>query len=678
MSRIKKSFKLPIIILLAVILAIASIDIVQVSYASKNAKAPTITKVITTDRYVKLSWKNGTQKRTSSHYIYRKTGRGSYKRIAKVGKKTKSYVDRDITAGKSYYYKVSNKCSFGNYKSDRCKVTPMKIAAPKLNYVKRYSKNNKEYAKLSWQSKSGKQYYVYRKTSGSKWKKIATVKSAGKYSYYTDKNLRVGTNYIYTCKEVRKVNKILYRYGNYEKGISTIKGKPSVSVDCQNLKATVTWDGVSGANKYKIYRKIGNNGSYRLIGETSGTSYTDIYKLSAVKADEKKWLCANTFVDPSINPFVYTVRAVNVSSGEESYSDYLKDGDFHIETPSIVSVKIDSGNKATYEWSTLKNAKEYYLYTGDYDAQGVFHWNRVAEVRGENTTRQTATVQVDPNQTYFTVMAKFEKDGKTIYSPYDEDFTIKNRKYSNQNILYIGDSITFGSPYKGVTTREVFSYPWRVQQLTGAQIYNPSIPGATYAYNERENRDRMVTDVAEKISKGKTPKKALHENTQTYKDFDVVVMAAGTNDYSDNTGFGGLNSTNIREFNGAVNQIMSWIKEGSEQRVAEGKKPIKVVFVELFYSDRTKDYTKLTNRFVTKNELGLTLIDYQKNYDALIEKYENEGFDIYKFDTTRFVDESTCPYVTSDNLHMSRYTYTQIGNELAKFMIDNGVIEENQ
>ncbi|MDQ9826320.1 hypothetical protein RFZ44_23780, partial [Acinetobacter sp. 163] len=76
---------------------------------------------------------------------------------------------------------------------------------------------------------------------------------------------------------------------------------------------------------------------------------------------------------------------------------------------------------------------------------------------------------------------------------------------------------------------------------------------------------------------------------------------------------------------------MSWIKEGSDQRVAEGKKPIKVVFVEMFYSDRTKVYSQLTNRFETKNDIGLTLTDYQNNYNKLIEKYKNEGFDVYQF-----------------------------------------------
>lgn len=667
-----KIFKLSVIILSIIVLSVTSITTFQVAYAAKKAKAPVITRIVSTDKYVKLTWKDGNQKGTSSHYIYRKVGNGSYKRIAKLSKTASSYVDNGIKTGKNYYYKVSNKGVYGNYIGDKCKVKPVKIASPKLSYVKRYSKNSKEYAKFAWNSKSGQQYYVYRKPKGEgKWSKIATVTAKGNLSYFTDKNLKKSANYIYTCKVVKKSDKIVYNYGSYDSGISTVAGKPEVSADCQNLKAIISWNSVSGANLYKVYRKVGVNGEYRLIGETSDTTYVDVYKQSAVKDAERKYLCAETFVDPSINPFVYTVRAVNVSNNKESYSDYLRDGDFHIETPSIVSIVKNNDRSVTYEWATLSNAKGYYLYTGYYDAQGSFHWKRVADVKPQKTTRQKATVKVDPSHTYFTVKARFEKEGKTVYSQYDKKFNIQNRKYQNQNILYIGDSITFGSPYKGITTREVFSYPWRVQQLTGVNTYNPSIPGATYAYNERKDRYRMVTDVAKKFKN----EKALHSNTKTYKDFDVVVMAAGTNDYSDNTSLGQLDSTDIKEFNGAVNQIMEWIREGSEQRIEEGKEPIKIVFVELFYSDRTKIWTERNNRFVTENELGLTLTDYQDNYNSLIDKYRSEGFDVYQFDTTQFVNESTCPYVTSDNLHMSRYTYSKIGNELAKFLVDNNIIE---
>ena len=38
------------------------------------------------------------------------------------------------------------------------------------------------------------------------------------------------------------------------------------------------------------------------------------------------------------------------------------------------------------------------------------------------------------------------------------------------------------------------------------------------------------------------------------------------------------------------------------------------------------------------------------------------------------VTEESCPYKTSDNLHMTRTTYSEIGNKLAQFLMDKKII----
>ena len=60
------------------------------------------------------------------------------------------------------------------------------------------------------------------------------------------------------------------------------------------------------------------------------------------------------------------------------------------------------------------------------------------------------------------------------------------------------------------------------------------------------------------------------------------------------------------------------ISKANVERNKEGKKAIKIVFVDLFYSDRTNNYAQKTNRFVTKNKIGLTLTDYQNDINALV------------------------------------------------------------
>ena len=275
-----------------------------------------------------------------------------------------------------------------------------------------------------------------------------------------------------------------------------------------------------------------------------------------------------------------------------------------------------------------------------------------------------------------------------VYSKYDADFTVSNRNYSDNNILFLGDSISFGSPYKGKTTVERFSYPWRVELLTGCKYFNPSIPGATYTVKYKNGvdgahdpeRSRIVTDVAERIKDGKTPiyntkapisdasgkpvkenvpSYVQHENTQHFYDFDVIVMAAGTNDWQDNAAMGDINSTDITQFYGALNVMMDWITEASQIRVEQNKNPIKIIFTDLYYSDRVSgQYAKRNNRFVTENRKGYTLKDYQKAIDDIADKYAAYGMEIWQMPTDKYCN--------------------QIGNGIANYMIRNEILDRRK
>lgn len=476
--------------------------------------------------------------------------------------------------------------------------------------------------------------------------------------------------------------------------------KTNVSVDFTNLHALVSWDEVKGADGYDVLRKFGKNGTYVEIGnvkaEDKVLEYKDVYR-DSFTGERKENLTAGYFVDASNNDIFYTVRPYKLNGSVKTLGEYYSDGDFHLEAPCIVDVKKINNQEFSIEWSTVKNAEQYDIYIGC-DIDGKREWEKVSEVDHENKTRLIERIQVKEGYSYFTVKAVATKNGETVYSDFDSDYTIDNRKYENSNVLFFGDSITFGSPYKGKTTRDVFSYPHRVSQLTNIQFYNPSIPGSTYTYKEKSNRSRMIQiaqclkdsrNVTEK-DLTKNGKDGVHAsdmyvyktdfvdnqiNGRKFKDFDVVIMAVGTNDYLDDNPFGALDSTNIREFNGAVNTIIRYFQDASQERVSEGKKPIKVVFVDLFYSDRTYDYSQKTNRFITKNKIGLTLTDYQNNINDLVKEYKTQGIDVYQFHDT-YINEDNCPYTMSDNLHMNRYAYAKIGNNLAKYLIENRIIEE--
>lgn len=678
-----KNVKLLLVALVIITMVAGTLDVSTAAVKNKTYTKPYITSLSTTATSVKVSWKATSG--AKSYMVYRKTGKSKYKSIAKVKKSLKAYTDKKVVTGKKYYYKIRAVKTGRDVYGTAYSITPANLEAPTIVSVSQYQSGSGDRANLTWKSVAGYTYKVYKKVPGGSYTYAGSKTATSDVTTFNDKNLSRDTVYTFTVRRVKDKG-ITHKYGSYDaEGVTTITAKPAVTADMNNLNASVTWTGVDGIDGYMLYRGI-NDTSYSYLGTyNAGTlSYKETYHDAMSAADRAEYLVSDYYLDSSVSAVSYRVRAYKVTNGKTSYGSYYPLGGFHLEAPDIVNATLSGSNQVTIEWSNVKHAEEYYIYDGYKDASGM-HWSFIGKANQRNSTRQSATFTTDPTHTYYTVKARSTLNGNTVYSDYDTGYTIANRKYSNENVLFLGDSITFGSPYKGKTTKDVFSYPWRVNQITGANYYNPSIPGATLADRDTPqdsyHRYRIVVDVAQKIKNGYQPYAPTGlftnpDNNQTFKDFSVVVIAAGTNDYADDIVIGDETSTDISTYRGAMNQIMEYIAEGSAQRVKAGLPATKVVFADLYYSNRYTDYSQLTNRFVNKNKLGNTLTDYQNAMTASKKYYENtkykdSGMKFYEFDTSSFVTSSNCPMVTSDNLHMTRYTYGQIGNAMGNYLIDN-------
>ena len=130
------------------------------------------------------------------YYVYKKTSSGWSKVATISGANVVSYVDKNVKSGSTYTYMI--KAFNGNYVSaydyDGVKISFLK--APKVSSVK----STKTGMQVKYSACSGAQgYYIYRKTSNTSWKKIATVKGASTQVYY-DKTTKKGTSYAYTVR----------------------------------------------------------------------------------------------------------------------------------------------------------------------------------------------------------------------------------------------------------------------------------------------------------------------------------------------------------------------------------------------------------------------------------------------------------------------------------------------
>ena len=135
---------------------------------------------------------------------------------------------------------------------------------------------------ITWKTVSNVSgYAVYRKVSGGDWNMIDTTTAT---SYTDEEKLANGKTYYYTVRayvgdiDTAEANKYDSNYwGHYDTtGIKTAYVPAPVLDTAVKLDSgiRVTWDAVSGADGYAVYRKV-SGGGWSMIDTTTSTSYTD-------------------------------------------------------------------------------------------------------------------------------------------------------------------------------------------------------------------------------------------------------------------------------------------------------------------------------------------------------------------------------------------------------------------
>ena len=226
--------------------------------------------------------------------------------------------------------------------------------------------------KLKWSKVSGaKKYYVYRATS--KTGKYTKIKSTTGTSF-TDSDATIGKTYYYKVKAIASTSSANSAYSQILKS-KRICAQPDlvVKISSSTGKPSLSWDKVSGAEKYKVYRATSKNGTYKLIKTTTSTSYKD----TSAKVNKDYW---------------YRVDVV----GKKDGTDSKREDPIKVHTtcakPSV-SIKLSS-NKPKVSWKAVDGATKYYVY-------------RATSKSGKYTKVKTTT------STSYT--DKTAKKGKTYY-----------------------------------------------------------------------------------------------------------------------------------------------------------------------------------------------------------------------------------------------------------------------
>lgn len=376
--------------------------------------APTLKGSSTASGGAIVKWKTVTG--AAGYAVYRKTADSNWKMLDTTSED--QYTDKQVSGNTTYYYTVraykgslktasANKYNSKYWSSyDKTGIKVVYLSTPQLSVVEKASSG----FKVKWNAVTGATgYALYRKTANTSWEMLETTSSVA----YQDKSAKSSGEYYYTVRAYQgNVSTALEnRYSAEYWSHYDSKGIKSASIATPQLK-TVTaaasgtrasWQSVSGASGYAVYRKI-SGGSWGMIATTESTEYVDTASLSSGKTyyytvraykGNQKTALANKYSSQYWSyyqeegvKFVYTAipvltqatatsQGVNVkwkaSEGASGYAVYRKmtGGDWKM---------IDTTTKTTYsDKSGIDAGKEYYYtvraYRGNYDSASKNKYN---------------------------------------------------------------------------------------------------------------------------------------------------------------------------------------------------------------------------------------------------------------------------------------------------------------
>lgn len=283
----------------------ASVSAITVTYYS----APKLKKVTNTTDGVMLTWAavDGGVK----YRIYRKEESGTYRQLADAS--GQSYLDQTALSGKNYTYTVSvvglNGC-VSSYNLEG--LTILRLASP----TNIQTKNTSAGIKITWSAPSGAALFqLYRKKNSGSWKKVADVKSKS----YTDTSVKGGAKFQYRLRCIDSTNAACKSVWGTGTAVTCLK-VTTVTLTRKTYGVQVKWKKVTGATSYKVYRRVGETGKWKCLGQVkAGTvTYQDktasnklyYYRVRSYRADSVS----------AYSKIVEIAKAVSASAGKQTFT----------------------------------------------------------------------------------------------------------------------------------------------------------------------------------------------------------------------------------------------------------------------------------------------------------------------------------------------------------------------
>ena len=338
---------------------------------------------------------------------------------------------------------------------------PLPPAAPTVTMT--YSDSGKP--KLTWKAVSGAtSYRVFRSESrGSGYSLLGTTTATS----YTNTGAAVGKTYYYRVKAVNSVGTSGYSNIVSGKAKTAAPAAPSVTIGNSSTgKPQLTWNAVSGAVKYEVYRSTRQNSGYSLLGTTTSTSYV------------------NTGASTGTT-YYYRVKAVNRNGMASGYSNIVS-GKAKAAAPAAPSVT--AGNSSTGKprltWKAVSGAVSYRIYRSESRGTGY-------SLLGTTSSTSYTNTGAKAGKTYYYRVKAVNRDG--MASAYSN--IVSGKATLPAPVLNIGLSVSSGKPMlawdavPGATSYRIYrstsrgtGYSLLATTTSTSHVNTSAAKGTTYYY----------------------------------------------------------------------------------------------------------------------------------------------------------------------------------------------------
>ena len=364
----------------------------------------------------------------TGYYVYRSTsGDGPYTRVDSPA--AASYTDTGLTSATTYYYRVSTHNGVAEGEQSSAVSATTLPAAPAGLTVGAVAADS---ITLSWNAVSGATgYYVYRSAAGDGTYAFAGSATA---AAYTDTALTGGTTYYYKVSAHKSGVE-----GAQASAVSatTLPAAPIVSLGTVSADSvSLSWNTVSGAAGYYVYRSTAADGTYDKVGSPDGNTYTDT-GLTATSA------------------YYYKVSAHN-SGGEGAQSSAVSTTTL-VAAPTVTLGTVTT-NSIAFSWNTVSGVTGYYVYRS---TSGAGSYTRIGAVTAAAYTDSGLAVSA----TYYYKVSAYNSGGEGAQSSALSATTLPSAL-----------SVTVGT-----VTASSISLLWDAASgASGYYVYRSTTSGGTY------------------------------------------------------------------------------------------------------------------------------------------------------------------------------------------------------